>query len=136
MSKFDIQKSFKKQSMIIECYPLLKKIQEKPQLYTGGNRLQDICILITGYYYALIEHKIILQPLELDPFFDFVTQQLEYSESNAGWVNMILAVSLDLNPKNINWNEFIALQITNEKHQKSISLFYDLLEKYKNLKSN
>lgn len=122
--------------MILECYSLLKKIEEKPQMYIGGNRLQDICIFITGYYYALIDYKIITKPEEIDSFFDWIAQKLGFSESTAGWVNMIVAVSVGLSPKDINWNEFISLQITNEQHQKSISFFYNLLEEFKHLKSN
>ena len=133
MSKFDIQKSFKKQSMIIECYPLLKKIQEKPHMYTGGNRLNDIRVFINGYYFGLVEHKILPKSIEVDPFFDWVAQKLGFYESTAGWVNMILAYSLDLDPKNIHWEEFLLLQITKEQHLKSISLFYELLEEYKNI---
>ena len=122
--------------MILDCYSLLKQIQEKPQMYTGGNRLQDICIFSNGYYFGLVTHKILPKQITIDPFFDWVTQKLGFYESTAGWVNMILAYSLGLEPKDINWEEFLLLQITEEQHLKSISLFYELLEEYKNIKSN
>lgn len=119
--------------MLLECYPLLKKIQEKPQIYIGNNRLQDIRIYINGYYLGLVEYKILPKSIAVDPFFDWVAQKLGYYESTAGWVNMILAYSLDLDPKNINWDNFLSKEVTEEQHLKSISLFYKLLEEYKNI---
>lgn len=111
--------------MVHYCYPLLKQIQEKPQMYTGSNCLQDIYIFTNGYYFGLIEYKILTKSVETDPFYDWVAEKLSFSESTAGWANMILAYSLGLNSKNIIWEKFMLLQITEEQHLKSISLFYE-----------
>jgi hypothetical protein len=117
--------------MILECYNLLKKIEKRPAIWTGETTLKSIFIYVNGYYQSLLDNKIAQNNETEEPFFDWVAKELGYYESTAGWVNMILAYVIGYETKNINWENFLANQITNEQHIKSISCFYELIEKFK-----
>lgn len=123
--------------MILECYNLLKSIEKRPAMYIGESTLKGIKIFISGYYFALLENNIDRE-YQSDPFFDWTANKLGYYESTAGWVNMILAHCLGIKPRDIIWEEFFDLHISNEQHLNSIKLFYELIEEYKNenLKKN
>lgn len=117
--------------MIIECYKLLKAIEQRPIMWTGEASLKSINTFVSGYYLALIENKIVNEHIE-EPFFDWVAKKLGYSASTAGWANMILAYSIGFKPENIIWEELFVYDITQEQHLKSIKLFYELIEQFKN----
>ncbi len=105
-------------------------------MWTGENSLRSISSYITGYFHALLDHGIIREPASIDPFFNWVANKLGYYESTAGWVNMILAYSVGYNPKEINWDEFLELPISEEQHSESIKVFYQLVEQFKNETEN
>ena len=117
--------------MIVECYKILKKIEARPAMFTGAISLESIYCYISGYSQALLDNGIIIEESELESFHDWVANKLGYYESTAGWVNMILAHSLDFNPKEIIWEEFLKVQISKEQHLKSINNFYNLVELFK-----
>lgn len=117
--------------MILECYNLLKTIEQRPIMWTGEASLKSIKTFVSGYYLALIDNKIVNEHID-EPFFDWVANKLGYFESTAGWANMILAYSIGVKPENINWEEFFVYDITQEQHLKSIKLFYELVEQFKN----
>jgi hypothetical protein len=118
--------------MIIDCYKILKRIESCPVLWTDEVTLKSILNYISGYYHALLDNKIVQNPQTADPFFDWVAKKLGYYESTAGWVNMILAYSMEFKPENISWEEVFATTVTNEQHLKSIKFFYELVEQFKN----
>ena len=101
-------------------------------MYTGENSLRSINAYLIGYNHALYEHKLLKLPDYPDEFFDWVANKLGFRESTAGWVNMILAVSLGLNSKSIEWEKLLNRYLTKEEHEKSIQFFYRLLEEYIN----
>lgn len=124
--------------MIIECYSLLKQIEQRPLMWTGEATtatLKSIRTFVAGYYWALTENKIVAESTN-EPFFDWVANKLGYFESTAGWANMILAYSIGFDPGNINWEEVFEYNISAEQHLKSIKLFYELIEQFKNETEN
>ena len=118
--------------MILDCYHLLKLMERRPAMWTGEESLRSIHNYISGYYHALLDNKIVQRPLTDEPFFDWVAKRLGYSESTAGWVNMILAYCMGFKPENIIWEKFFATPVTKEQHLKSIEFFYELTEEFKN----
>lgn len=62
-------------------------------------------------------------------FFDWVADKLGFYESTAGWHNMILAVTIGLDPQNINWENYDD-GVTTEQHIQSVKRFYELVEEY------
>lgn len=113
-------------------YKFIKQMEARPVLWTGANTLQSIRTFLDGYSYALYEHSIsiVSDDSELD-FHNWVAKKLGFYESTAGWQNMILAVSLGLNPKKIKWENYDSV-VTKQQHEKSIQKFYELLEEYIN----
>lgn len=101
-------------------------------MWTGDVSLRSIHTYLSGYEHALSDLKVIPSSLAApDPFFDWVANKLGYYESTAGWANMILAYSMGFEPRQISWNEFLEAPVTKDNHLKSIELFYQLLEAYR-----
>ncbi|UTN02973.1 hypothetical protein L0669_16735 [Flavobacterium bizetiae] len=116
--------------MIIECYKLLKEIEKRPAMWTGEASLKSIKIFVSGYYQALRDNKIVEENID-EPFFDWVANKLGYFESTAGWANMILAYSIGFKPESIIWEEVFDYNVTKEQHLRSIQIFYELVEQFK-----
>ncbi|OUS02644.1 hypothetical protein A9Q86_02940 [Flavobacteriales bacterium 33_180_T64] len=115
-----------------EFYNVLKKIEVRPALWTGEINLKSISIFLNGYSLALHEHDILQSPVELEiNFHDWIANKLGFYESTSGWNNMILAITIGLNPKNIKWENYDS-KVTNEQHEMSIKKFYELLEEFMN----
>ena len=113
-----------------EHYDLLKKMESRPQLWTGDIRLKSIRTFLDGYSYALYENNLnnSTNSEELN-FHDWVANKLGFNESTAGWHNMILAVTMGLDPKKMEWKNYDS-EVTVNEHKESIKLFYKLLEEY------
>jgi len=117
--------------MILYCYNVLKSIEHRPVIYTGQYTLQSIDSYISGYYRALLDNGIVTDSNTNESFFDWIARKLDYYESTAGWVNMIVANSIGLKPKNVKWRALLDSTLTREQHITSIELFYKLLEEFK-----
>ena len=103
-------------------------------MWTGEITLKSIHTYLSGYYQALVDQKAVSKPHTADSFHDWVAKRLGYFESTAGWTNMITAYSLGLDSKNISWENFSKTSLSEEHHDKSIRIFYVLLEEFKNEK--
>ncbi len=115
---------------MMENYALLKKMEARPAMWTGELTLKSIRTFLDGYSFALHEHKLNeLDNHEEPNFHDWVASKLGFNESTAGWQNMILAVSIGLDPKTIEWEDYDSM-VTKDQHEKSIKLFYELLEEF------
>jgi hypothetical protein len=118
--------------MILECYYLLKQIESAPAMWTGEKTVKSISNYLSGYYHALLDHKIVLSEKTDEPFSEWVAKKLGYCESTAGWTKMILAHSIGLKPENISWEKFSETAVNHEQHLESIKLFYELVEHFRN----
>ncbi len=115
-----------------ELYNILKKIKARPAMWTGELTLKSIRTFLDGYSCALFDHKIIgLNKRDEPNFHDWTAHKLGFYESTAGWQNMILAVTIGLDPNNIEWENYDS-QVTKEQHEMSIKKFYELFEEYIN----
>ena len=112
-----------------ENYELLKKIEARPAMWTGELSLKSIRTFIDGYSFALSEYQLIETNEKELNFHDWVANKLGFYESTAGWQNMILAVTIGLDPKTIRWENYDS-EVTKEQHEKSIRKFYELLEEF------
>ncbi|MCI5055899.1 MAG: hypothetical protein MRY83_07305 [Flavobacteriales bacterium] len=112
-----------------KTYLLLKRMEERPGLWLGKPTLKSIASFLVGYDCALIDHLLEMSIGVSKVFHDWVAERLGYSESTAGWANMILASVLGLDPKKPNWENYDE-SVSNEIHLKSIKQFYKLLDEY------
>jgi hypothetical protein len=117
--------------MVLHAYSQLKKMEVRPAMWTGEPTLRSIRIFIDGYCRALLDHGRIPESAWKEPFHDWVAKRLGYYASTAGWVNMILAHSMGLDPQTVDWAEFIQTPVTNGQHEASVRLFYQLLEEFR-----
>ncbi|MDR6759903.1 hypothetical protein J2Y38_000082 [Flavobacterium sp. 2755] len=72
-------------------YSLLDLIWEKPHLYIGDKHLSTLYYTINGYQLYVLNNKVNENLIpEWSSFHDFVSIQLNYSESTSGYRTMIL----------------------------------------------
>lgn len=113
-----------------ENYELLKQMEARPAMWTGELSLKSIRTFLDGYTFALYQHNLINTEKENElNFHDWVANKLGFYESTAGWQNMILAVTIGLEPKTIRWENYDS-EVTKEQHETSIRKFYELLEEF------
>lgn len=116
-------------------YKALKMIEGRQLVFfvnETNHTLNGIRTFLSGYELALHNNEIAWDGPEMIVFHDWVARKLKFGESTAGWANMILAVTIGLDPKTTNWMVFDAnySAITPEQHLESIERFYELLEEY------
>ena len=104
-------------------------MEARPAMWTGELSLKSIRTFIDGYSFALSEYQLIETNEKELNFHDWVANKLGFYESTAGWQNMILAVTIGLDPKTIRWENYDS-EVTKEQHEKSIRKFYELLEEF------
>ncbi len=117
-------------NLMKELYQILKKVESRPAMWTGENSLKSIKTFLDGYLFALEEYGILKSENKIEiSFNDWIAEKLGFYESTAGWPNMILAVTLGLNPKKINWENYDK-GASKEQHEESIRKFYELYEEF------
>lgn len=104
-------------------------MQQRLGMYITPPTLPSLMNFISGYSMAINLHNI-NEPDTLQSFHSFVAQQLGYTESTAGWANMILAHVCGLKPNSFDWQDFLSQPISEQQHAQSINLFYKLLKKH------
>ena len=108
-------------------------MEERSGMWFGENTLKALSSFLAGYNICLKDQGSEESILPTNDFFEWIKEKLEYSESTAGWANMILASTIGLNPKKIKWEQYDK-GVTEEQHQASIKKFYKLVEEYMNEK--
>lgn len=111
-------------------YNILTIIKKRPGMYVGEVSLRSIKVYLHGYEMAMMDAGV--KDVSIPRFHDFnefVREKYGYYESTAGWVNMILAVTIGLDPRNISWKTY-GQAVTFEQHKKSVELFYQLLSEF------
>lgn len=107
-------------------------MEARPGMWIEELTLKSIRTFLGGYDFALSEHGLVASRDEQSPnFHDWIADKFGFSESTAGWHNMIVALSIDLDPKNMSWEDY-DLNVIKEQHEKSIRRFYELLEEFMN----
>jgi len=113
-----------------QCYTLLKKMEDRPAMWTGEATLKSIRTFLDGYYLALHENNLVDEGEEVEPnFHDWIANKLGFGESTAGWHHMILAYTIGLNPKKIQWKDY-DVKVSKEQHKESIKQFYIINERH------
>ena len=116
---------------MLEYYSLLKEIEKKTPMYTGGHSLNCLSAFLFGYEMAHCKNDTPEPPnQDFIPFHDWIAHKFGFRSSTVGWVNMINAVTLGLNPTKVTWEEF-DLGMTRVQHDDARKRFYSLLEEYK-----
>ena len=104
-------------------------------MYTWDRNLQNIGSYIYGYAQAMEDagFKEITYP-RFENFRAWIKGRFDFSSDRPGWENMILAIAIGCDPteqiEQLVWEEMD--NATDEEHLKSVKLFFDLIEEYKN----
>jgi hypothetical protein len=112
-------------------YTVLDAVRLRPGLYIGKVSPEHLFVFLGAYQMAM-QHAGLEEISEppFDGFHDWVATRFGFFESTAGWANMIMAVGLGLNPKNILWENYDA-NATDETHQQALDTFFTLLDHYR-----
>lgn len=112
-------------------YDVIETIGKRPAMYVGEQRLKNMGLFLNGYQMAMHDAGVenATEPA-FAGFHEFVRQKLNFSGGSAGWERMILAVAAGCDPRQVTWEELDAPRSL-EVHQKSLALFFQLLQEFR-----
>lgn len=114
-----------------DIYVLLEEMQKRPAMYVGEVRLKNIFLYLAGYSSAMAEAGVNDHSVpEFYGFREFVRARYRLAGSSMGWVNMILAVTIGLDPNNMDW-EYYDQNLSHEQHENSVREFFKLVKDYR-----
>ena len=104
-------------------------------MYTGEESLKSIFFYLQTYKFALLKHGIKdSETYEFWYFHEFVKNRFGFSESTAGWKNMIVADYLGFkgDMKTWCWEDFFEREkeMNIEDHKASIKYFFELFDEF------
>lgn len=113
-------------------YNTIDLIRKRPGMYIGDPSPKQLFVFLTGYGMAMDDAGItdISHPPFFREFHDWVARKLGFHESTAGWPNMIMAVTLGLNPKKIRWENY-AVKATYQQKSEATELVFKLIDEYR-----
>ncbi len=90
-------------------YNAIDMVRLKPGIHIGDPSPQKLLVYLSGYM-AAMNHAGLRDVSEppLHGFHDWVAKRLGFHESTAGWANMILAATLGLDVRTIEWENYDA----------------------------
>lgn len=99
-------------------------------MFIGDVTLNNLFTYLAGYRTAMdfagIED---ISTPQFNDFHEFVRAKYGYYESTAGWANMILAVTIGLDPNQIRWESYDS-EVSQEQHEKSVETFFELIDEF------
>lgn len=118
-----------------DLYTALEAIRVRTGMYIGGPTLELVGSYISGYDQAMRDAgvKDVTCP-DLVHFRAWLKKKFGFPSDTAGWMNMVLALALGCDPsKPLSLSKLE--KATHEQHLKSVELFYELLDAFRNDKS-
>ena len=90
-------------------YRAIDIVRRRPGMYIGDPSPEKLLVFLWGYMLAMghagLEDK--SEP-SFQGFHNWVAKRFGFYESTAGWPNMILAITLGLDPRTIRWEGYDA----------------------------
>lgn len=111
---------------------LRKDFRKRPGMFIGELSPNSLQVFLSGYHVAMADIGAVeISAPSLQEFHDWIAKKFLFSESTAGWPNMILAITMGMNPASINWEE---CQRTATRQQLSEATYrcFDLIEEFLN----
>jgi hypothetical protein len=112
-------------------YKVIDIVRRRPGMYIGDPSPEKLDVYLHGYRAAM--HHAGKRDASDPPFHGFhlwVARRLGFGESTAGWSNMILAVTLGLNPRTIRWEGYNAAA-TSDQLKEATERCFALLDEYR-----
>lgn len=112
-------------------YRIIDAMRRRPGMYIGDPTTEKLDVFLTGYRVAM-DHAGIADESQ-PPFMGFhnwVARKFGFRESTAGWSNMILAVTLGLDPSSVHWERYAA-QATGEQQEEAVQRCFVLFDEYR-----
>lgn len=101
-------------------------------MYTTECKLSNVRSFLDGYAYSIRDQVELERFLSDFPgFHGWVADKYGFSESSAGWQNMILAVEMGIEPRSFHWENH-STHATEEQHKSSVARFFKLVSEYSN----
>jgi hypothetical protein len=116
-------------------YDVIDKIRVRPGMYIGSASPNSLRVFLEGYWMAMHDAGVpdASHP-RLGGFHDWVASKLGFSESTAGWGNMILATTIGLDaarvPSHVRWEDIDQLASWQQRIEATGRVFA-LLDEYR-----
>ena len=114
-----------------DIYEAIRVVRGRPGMYIGNPSPENLFTYLTGYRMAM--HHAGIEDVSLPRFHglhSWISRKFGFRESTAGWANMILAVHLGLNPREIKWEGYDA-GATPSQLSEATYLCFELIDEYR-----
>jgi hypothetical protein len=108
------------------------RIQKRPGMFIGDVSPNNLSAFLCGYRIAMDDAKI--NDVSIPPFHEFsnwVAKKFGFSSSSAGWHQMILAMTLMFDPKDILWEDYDR-NATRQQLIDATRRCFELIEEFRN----
>ncbi len=93
--------------------------------------LDRIFLYLAGYQHAMIDQGVRDESTpDFAGFHEFVRDKFQFPGSSMGWPNLILAITMGLNPREVTWGNYNQ-GVTPELHKESVLEFFRLIDEYR-----
>lgn len=100
-------------------------------MYVGSFELERIILYLAGYQHAMYELGVKDESKpEFSGFVEFVRNKFQFPGSSMGWPNLILAITIGLNPQEVTWENYNQ-GVTQELHKEAVLEFFRLIDEYR-----
>ena len=119
-----------------DLYKVIDLVRGRSGMFIGVPSTISMFIYLNGYQQAMrdVGAKDVTSP-DFYEFHNWVQRKLGYSNSIAGWSNMILANTLGL-PPNHSWNISFKLDASEEQHDQALKRFFEFIDEYRGKREN
>jgi len=111
-------------------FSLLDRVSKRPSMYFSEVNLSSLCIFLTGYEAAVRDYRV---PQEFKgSFFTefalFLKREYKFNYSTNDWILMVLELTFE----NMGRGRLVPTKgISTLEHEESVSLFFELVKKFK-----
>ena len=113
-----------------DIYEVIRTVRRRPGMYIGDPSPEALLIYLAGYRAAMQDSGItdVSSPV-FHRFHSWIARRFGFFESTAGWSNMVLAVHLGFNPKEMSWEGYDA-NATPEQLSEATYRCFELIDEF------
>lgn len=120
-------------TMQYDIYDLIlnSRLRNKPEMFIGEVTPSNLNVFVSGYRIAMMDlgYKETSTKPYLD-FSDWVANKLGSFEPTAGWARIVLAKTLNENPRTVDWENF-SRSATSEQLVDATRRSFELFEEFR-----
>ena len=107
------------------------RLRKRPGMFIGDVSPNNLHVFLRGYQNAMEDAGVVdVSAPSFHEFHDWIAGKFGFSNSTAGWHRMILAMTLMLEPENVDWESYDR-NVTRQQLTEATRRCFDLIEEFR-----